>query len=101
MERQYTVALQDGKVLPGPERIAAEVRFISALERTLGDPQEVVAAYSAWIAASESQANEIDRTTAALAVRWPEAYERATRAGLHGVHGIEQAEFDVKLARAR
>ena len=99
MERPYTVALQDGKVLPGPERIAAECRFISALERTLGDPQEVVATYRAWITASESPADAMDRTTAALAVRWPKAYQRAAHAGLNGVEGIEGAAFDLQLAR--
>jgi hypothetical protein len=101
MERQYTVALQDGKVLPGRERIAAELRFINTLERMLGDPAEVVAAYKAWIAAGESQAADIDRTTAALAVRWPPAYERATQAGLTGVHGVDEAEFDVVVGKSR
>jgi hypothetical protein len=99
MHRPYTVALHDSRALPAPERIAAEVRFISALERTLGDPDEVVTTYKAWITANESQANEVDRTTAALAVRWPVAYQVATQAGLSGVHGTEEIAFDIRLAR--
>ena len=99
MDRPYTVALQDGKVLPGPERIAAECRFISALERTLGDPGEVVATYKAWITANEAQADAMDRTTAALAVRWPKAYQVATNTALAGVYGVEEPAFEIRLAR--
>ena len=99
MDRPYTVALHDCKVLPGPERIAAECRFISALERTLGDPGEVAATYRAWVIASEVQADALDRTTAALAVRWPQAYQVAANAALTGVRGVEDTGFEIKLAR--
>ena len=99
MDRPYQVALQDGEVLPGPERIAAEIRFISALERTLGGAGEVCATYLAWVDASESQADELDAETAGRAVRWPQAYQAAARAGLHGVHGLHGAHFEVRLRR--
>lgn len=99
MERNYTVALQDGRVLPGPERIAAECRFITAIERALGDSDEVATTYRAWMTATESQADTMDRTTAALAVRWPQAYQLASHAGLQGVYGVEDATFEIKLAR--
>lgn len=101
MDRPYQVALQDGEVLPGPERIAAEIRFISALERTLGGAWEVCATYRAWVDASESQADELDADTAARAVRWPQAFQNATRAGLQGVHGLRDASFHVRLHRGR
>lgn len=101
MERRYTVALQDGHVLPAPERIAAEIRFVSALERALGEPDAVAETLRAWQAASESQADEIDKPTAERAVRWPGAYEQAARAGLAGVYGLREASFEVKLARGR
>jgi hypothetical protein len=99
MERQYTVALQDGRVLPAPDRIAAEIRFVSALERALGEPQVVAETLHAWQVASESQADQIDQPTAERAVRWPAAYEAAVRAGLAGLHGLDEAGFDVKLVR--
>lgn len=99
MDRLYQVALQDGEVLPGPERIAAEIRFISNLERSLGGVGEVCATYSAWVDASESQADQLDTATAARAVRWPQAFQAATRAGLQGVHGLHGAHFEVRLAR--
>lgn len=73
------------------------MRFISALERTLGDPAEVVETYRAWVLASASQASDIDRTSAALAVRWPKAYQLAAHAGLTGMFGIKDAQFDIKL----
>lgn len=101
MERQYTVALRADQVLPAPERIAAEIRFVSALERALGEPAAVADTLRAWQAASESQADEIDKPTAERAVRWPSAYDQAVRAGLAGVQGLRDAIFEVKLARRR
>lgn len=96
--RNYTVALlADG--LPASERIAAELRFIGALERALGAPETVAKTYTAWIAASESQADEIDKRTAELAVRWPQVYQAAAQAGLRGVHGVQEAHFELRLAR--
>lgn len=101
MVRPYSVALQTEDGLPAPERIAAEVRFISALEQALGDPEEIVETYQAWVLASESQASDIDAASAALAVRWPRAYQVAAHAGLTGIFGIQDARFEVKLlARA-
>ncbi|HZY18243.1 MAG TPA: hypothetical protein VFE82_07155 [Ramlibacter sp.] len=97
MERTYSVALEDGRALPAPERIAAEVRFIRALQVTLGDPDQVVATYRAWMEAWESQAQDVDRGTAALAVRWPDAYGRASQVALACVFGLEAAAFHIRL----
>ena len=99
MDRPYQVALQDGEVLPGPERIAAEIRFISTIERSLGGVDEVCATYRAWVDASESQADQLDPPTAERAVRWPQAFLAATRAGLQGVHGLDGAHFEVRVGR--
>lgn len=97
MERQYTVALKDGRALPAPDRIAAEIRFVSALERVLGEPDIVAETLRAWQVASEAQAGQIDQPTAERAVRWPAAYDQAVRAGLAGLRGLDQAGFEVKL----
>jgi hypothetical protein len=101
MDRPYIVALQDGNALTGPERIAAECRFISSIEKSLGEPRNVASAYEAWVAASESQATDVDGATAALATKWAEAYELAARAGLVGVGGCDDGGFDVRIARAQ
>jgi hypothetical protein len=45
MERQYTVALVGPHGLSKDEQIAAEVRFITELEKLLGGPDEVVREY--------------------------------------------------------
>lgn len=100
MERQYTVALQADQGLPALERIAAEIRFVSALERVLGEPAAVADTLRAWQTAGASQADEIDKPTAERAVRWPAAYDQAVRAGLAGVQDLQEASFEVKLARS-
>jgi hypothetical protein len=79
------------------ERIEAEVRFIAAIERSLGDAEHVVAAYRAWAAAADTQANELDVETAALAHCWCSAYESAVAQALDGVHGIEEPTFTIGL----
>jgi hypothetical protein len=99
MDRPYVVALRDGRALPAPARIAAECRFISALERALGDADSVAATLRAWAEARESQAHEIARETAAMAVRWPQAYQAAVTAGMRGLSGVSGIVFDVSLRR--
>jgi len=96
---QYTVLLQAAHVLPASERIAAEIRFAAALERALGEPHDVAETLRAWRYASESPADQVDRLTAARAVRWPRAFEQAVRAGLAGLTVSTDARFEVKLAR--
>lgn len=98
-DRTYTVALV-AEGLASSDRIAAELRFIAALERVLGAPQAVASTYGAWISANESQADEIDQETAELAVRWPQAFQIATRAGLRDLHDIVEAVFELQLTGA-
>jgi hypothetical protein len=101
MTRPYTVALRDAPELPAAERIAAEVRFIKEIERALGSADDVALIYRAWIDASESEANELDAESAALAFRWPKAMTGATRAGLRNVSETSEAHFELRLERVR
>jgi hypothetical protein len=93
----YTVALQDGRDLPTPERIDAEVRFARELERVLGGKEYVVQTYKAWIEVSESEASQIDRNTAISAARWPVAVNAARQAGVGRLGDIGDAHFEVRL----
>lgn len=82
----------------GRHRIAAELRFIEALERALGAPEAVAQTYTAWMVASVSKTAEIDKQTADLAVRWPQVYQAAAHAGLRGLHGDGHSTFVPRLA---
>lgn len=95
----YTVALQDGRDLPTRERIDAEVRFARELERALGGEEAVADVYRAWVEASESEANQIDTSTAVKAVRWPRAVDAATRAGFSKLGDVGEAHFEIRLGR--
>lgn len=101
MTRPYTVALKDAPELPTAERIAAEVRFIKEIERSLGSADDVARIYRAWIDASESGANELDAESASLAVRWPKAMNAASQAGLRKVSETSDAHFELRLERTR
>ena len=94
----YTVALQHGRDLPTRERIDAEVRFASELERVLGGPEYVGETYRAWIEVSECQASQIDRNTAITAARWPVAVNAALQAGFSKLGDIGEAHFEFRLA---
>jgi hypothetical protein len=95
----YTVALQDGRDLPTRERIDAEVRFARELERVLGGEDGIAEVYRAWMEASESEANQIDTSTATKAVRWPRAFDAARQAGFSKLGDIGEAHFEVRLER--
>lgn len=98
MDKPYSVALQGVDGLPPAERIAAEVRFIKDLERSLGSADAVVAVYRAWQEASESEANQLSAETSSLAVKWPKAFDTAQRAGLKNI-GDSDAHFELNLDR--
>ena len=91
MERTYTVALHGGAALPAARRIAAEIGFITAIERTLGGPRHVAESYRAYLA------NGAHRAGADLAQRWAQAYEAASRdaAGAQGIG--DGARFELRL----
>lgn len=99
MTKPYTVALQQATDLPIRERIEAEVRFAKELERALGGEDAVAEVYKAWLDASESEANQIDTSTATKAVRWPKAAEAARQAGFRKLGDIGEAHFEIRLER--
>lgn len=98
MDKPYSVALQGIDDMPSNERIAAEVRFVKELEKSLGGADSVAAVYRAWMDASECDASELSAETSSLAVRWPKAFDVAQRAGLKNV-GEGDAHFEVRLQR--
>lgn len=98
MNPPYAVALCGVDGLPPAERIAAELRFVKELEKSLGGSDAVVRVYRAWGDASESEASELDNETANLAMKWPKAFELAQRAGLKSI-GDEEAHFEIRLER--
>lgn len=100
MEKPYTVALEEANDLPRAERIAAEVRFVREIERTLGSSEEVAAVYRAWLEASESDVASLGEVTANRAARWPRAADAAYRAGFKGIGDIGEAHFEPRLSRA-
>ena len=98
MDRPYSVSLQGIEGLPPGDRIAAEVRFIKDLERSLGSAEAVTATYRAWQEASECDASELSAETYGLAPKWPKAFGNAQRAGLKA-SGEGEAHFELHLAR--
>lgn len=98
MDKPYSVALQGVEGLPAAERIAAEVRFIKALERSFGSAEAVVEVYRAWREASDSDASELSAETSSLAVKWPKAFDMAQHAGLKNI-GASDAHFELCLER--
>ena len=99
MPHPYTVALQDAGDLPSAQRIAAETRFASAIERTLGGAEAVAQVYRAWTVSAESEASQVDQATAQAAVRWPRAYETAVQSGFRNLGEFPGAHFEVRLER--
>ena len=100
MNKHYTVALEAGPV-PSAQRICAEVRFITAIERALGSADDVVRVYRAWVEASENQASDIDAESTQLAVRWARAFDTAQQAGLRDLGELPEGHFVVRLKRTQ
>jgi hypothetical protein len=100
MTKPYTVALENAGAVPSAQRISAEVRFITALERAFGSADDVARVYRAWVDASENQASDVDAESAQLAVRWPRAFDTARQAGMREIGELPEAHFTVRLERA-
>jgi len=79
----YTITLQDAPrdITDRAQRDAGQ-RFGKALERALGGPDAVLAAYRAWQAAEETAEAEMAPENLALAKRWMAAAARARNDGL-------------------
>lgn len=93
----YTVFLIDFPELPLKERMVAERRYGTALEKALGSPERVAAAYGAWCSASDSDEAEISAEQAKQAKTWLRAVDRARVAGFQGLGESEAAYFEVRL----
>lgn len=95
----YTVTLQDAPDdITDRARHEAEQRFQRTLERALGGPDHVLAAYRAWQAAEESTESEMSTDDIALTKRWITASSRARNDGFRDL-GESQAWFEVRLNR--
>lgn len=97
MDYPYTVILVDAVELPPAARIQAEARFAQALEGDLGGPDEVAAVLRAWQAANDPALSDIDDQTAAVAVQWPRAADKATEAALGSIGHLAGLHFEVNL----
>lgn len=93
----YIVSLIDFPGLPLKERMVAEMRYSTALEKALGSPERVATAYSAWCSASDSNEAEITADEANQAKTWLRAVDRARVAGFQGLGEAEGAYFVVRL----
>ena len=99
MNKPYTVALEDAGSIPSAQRISAEVRFITSLERALGSAEDVERVYRAWVHASENQASDVDAESAQIAARWPRAFDSARQAGMREMGELPEAYFAVRIVR--
>lgn len=99
MDKLYSVSLLGIEGLPAAEAVAADVRFIKALERALGSSDAVVEVYRAWLEASESDPSEVSSEVLALATQWPKAFQTAQQAGLKNI-GECEAHFELHLERS-
>ena len=97
IDSRYIVSLIDFPDLPLKERMVAEMRYGTALEKALGSPEQVATAYSAWCSASDSNEAEITADEANLAKTWLRAADRARVAGFQGLGEAEGAYFEVRL----
>jgi hypothetical protein len=98
-EPSYIVSLKAADDAPAALRIAAEIRFAAALERSLGGPTQVARTYRAWTAANEGTAQDLDKDTIEAAMRWPRAADLARQAGLREIGDLPTAHFEVKLPK--
>lgn len=94
----YAASLEDFPGIPLKERIVAETRYCTALEKTLEGPDGVVKAYLAWCMAAESDQAEISAETATLANSWAKAADKARQAGMQGLSENDGAYFEVRLS---
>ncbi|WP_322995596.1 hypothetical protein [Castellaniella sp.] len=74
----YTITLQDAPAdIPEKARQDAERRFQRTLDRALGGPDEVLAAYQAWATIEDTAEDEMSPEDVALAKQWIAAAGRA------------------------
>jgi len=95
----YTITLQDAPTdVPEKARQEAERRFQRTLERALGGPDEVLAAYRAWKTAEDTPESEMTPEDIELAKRWITAAGRAQSEGFREL-GESEAWFEVRVEK--
>jgi hypothetical protein len=95
----YTITLQDAPAdLPELARAHAEHLFRRTLERALGGPEQVLAAYKAWTTAEDTAEDEMTPEDVALAKRWIAAAGRA-RGDAFQAMGETEAWFEMRAAK--
>ena len=95
----YTITLQDAPAdLPDRARQDAEQRFRRTLERALGGPDAVLAAYRAWQTAEDTAEGEMSAEDVALAKQWITAAGRARGDAFQSL-GEMEAWFEVRVGR--
>ena len=97
IDSQYIISLIDFPDLPLKERMVAEMRYGTALEKALGGPEQVATAYSAWCSVSDGSEAEITADKGNQVRTWLRAVDRARVAGFQGLSEAEGAYFEVKL----
>lgn len=95
----YTITLQDAPTdIPERVRQEAEQRFQRTLERALGGPEDVLAAYRAWQSAEDTAETEMTPADIALAKRWLTAAGRARGDAFQNL-GETEAWFELRLEK--
>lgn len=92
----FTAKLREFPGLP-PDYIAtAEKRFLTTLEKELGD--NVGRIFKAYSSAAESGIEEMNEDERALASAWPKAYDKAKSAGFRDLGAADEAYFEVRIS---
>ncbi|WP_322995407.1 hypothetical protein [Castellaniella sp.] len=95
----YTITLQDAPAdIPEKARQDAERRFQRTLDRALGGPDEVLAAYQAWATIEDTAEDEMSPEDVALAKQWIAAAGRARDDAFQNL-GETEAWFEVKVEK--
>jgi hypothetical protein len=95
----YTITLQDPPSdIPDRARTDAQTRFQRTLERALGGPENVIAAYRAWQTSEETSEAEMSDDDISMAKKWLAAASCARNDGLRDL-GETEAWFEVRLEK--
>lgn len=91
----FSVVLHDFPGLDPDQTHAAESRFMVAVSRELGGPDQVLPSYDAFLAAHESVEADLSLEEVHRAAEWARAYEKARVAGFRGLGDPADAYFQI------
>lgn len=95
----YKISLEDGPTnLTEQAKHNAEDKFQRVLERTLGEPTDVLHLYRVWQAVIESDESELSTSDKTSAQKWAETVYKAQLAGLSEL-GECEAYFDIHIEK--